>query len=105
MSRAPSADATISSAQRVLRVWKALRGHTHTGLSNQELAAMTGESAVNISRALATLMAEDLVVRFDNGRYAHGMATLQIAQAHANHCERLNARIIETNQRIAAGSQ
>jgi len=48
---------TINSAQRVLRVWKALRGHTLTGLSNQELAQATGESAANVSRALATLMA------------------------------------------------
>jgi len=94
---------TINSAQRVLRVWKALRGHTLTGLSNQELAELTGDSPANVSRALATLMAESLVTKFENGRYAHGIATLQIAQAHANHCERLSARIAETNQRIAAG--
>lgn len=99
-------DATpIGAAQRVLRIWKALRGHTHLGLSNQELAAMTGDSPANVSRALATLMAEDLVMKYDNGRYAHSIATLQIAQAHANHCDRLIGRITETNQRIAAGAQ
>jgi len=94
---------TITSAQRVLRVWKALRGHTLTGLSNQELAQATGESAANVSRALATLAAESLVMKLDNGRYAHGIATLQIAQAHAEHCERVNTRMAEINQRIAAG--
>lgn len=98
-------DKTINSAQRVLRIWKALRGHTLTGLSNQEIMALTDESATNVSRALATLMEEDLVIRYDNGRYAHGMATLQIAQAHANHCERTLARMTEMNQRIAAGAQ
>jgi len=95
--------ATINSAQRVLRVFKALRGHTLTGLSNQELAQATGESAANVSRAIATLMAESLVTKLDNGRYAHGIATLQIAQAHAEHCERVNTRMAEINQRIAAG--
>jgi len=95
---------TITSAQRVLRVWKALRGHTLTGLSNQELAQATGESAANVSRALATLAAESLVMKLDNGRYAHGIATLQIAQAHVNHCEQLTARLTELNQRIVAGS-
>ena len=100
-----ASDTTINSAQRVLRIWKALRGHTLTGLSNQEIAAMTGDSPANVSRALATLVAEDLVVKFENGRYAHGIATLQIAQAHADHCARLTARITEVNQRIAAGAQ
>jgi len=95
---------TINSAQRVLRVWKALRGHTLTGLSNQELVAKTGESAANVSRALATLMAEALVMKLDNGRYAHGVATLQIAQAHVNHCEQLTTRMTELNQRIVAGT-
>jgi len=94
---------TINSAQRVLRVWKALRGHTLTGLSNQELATMTGESAANVSRALATLAAESLVSKLDNGRYAHSIATLQIAQAHAEHCERVTARIAQINQNIVAG--
>jgi len=94
---------TINSAQRVLRVFKALRGHTLTGLSNQELATMTGESAANVSRALATLAAESLVSKLDNGRYAHSIATLQIAQAHAEHCERVTTRIAQINQNIAAG--
>ncbi|CUI61273.1 MULTISPECIES: helix-turn-helix domain-containing protein [Achromobacter] len=98
-------EAPINSAQRVLRIWKALRGHTLTGLSNQEIAAMTGESPTNVTRALATLMTEDLVTKYENGRYAHGMATLQFAQAHADHCARMSARITEINQRIAAGTQ
>jgi len=50
-------------------------------------------------------MAEGLVIKYDNGRYAHGIATLQIAQAHANHCDQLTTRMAEVNQRIAAGAQ
>jgi len=96
--------ATINSAQRVLRVFKALKGHTLTGLSNQELAQATGESAANVSRAVATLMAESLVAKLDNGRYAHSIATLQMAQAHAEHCGRVTTRMAEINQRIAAGA-
>ncbi|MPT37556.1 MAG: IclR family transcriptional regulator, partial [Achromobacter sp.] len=77
---------TINSAQRVLRIMKALRGRRLNGISNQELAAMTGESPTNVTRALATLMAEDFAVKFDNGLYAPGIALLQIAQAHAEEC-------------------
>ncbi|MGE8612785.1 MAG: helix-turn-helix domain-containing protein [Achromobacter veterisilvae] len=98
-------EAPINSAQRVLRILKALRGHTLTGLSNQEIAAMTGESPTNVTRALATLMVEDLVVKYESGRYAHGVAMLQIAQAHVDHCARMTSRITEINQRIAAGVQ
>lgn len=100
-----SRTAVCSSAQRVLRIWKALRGHTMTGLSNQEIAQRASESPANVTRALATLMAEGLVIKYDNGRYAHGIATLQIAQAHANHCDQLTTRMAEVNQRIAAGAQ
>ena len=71
-----SKETTINSAQRCAS-GKPCAG-IPTGLSNQELAAMTGESPTSVSRALATLMTEDLVVRFENGRYAHGIATLQL---------------------------
>ncbi|MGX9692947.1 helix-turn-helix domain-containing protein [Achromobacter anxifer] len=94
-----------TAAQRVLRVWKALRGHTMTGLSNQEIAHLTGESPAYVTRCLVTLVEEGLVTKYENGRYAHGIATLQIAQAHANHCDQLMSRIAETNQRIAAGAR
>lgn len=92
------------SARRALRVLKALRGHTHTGLANVELAQALDESAVNICRALEALEAEGLATKLANGRWAHSVALLQIAQAHAEHTARLTARISETNARIAAGA-
>ncbi|WP_448092467.1 helix-turn-helix domain-containing protein [Pseudomonas lini] len=95
---------TVSAAARVLRALKALKGHTVTGLSNTELAHLTQDSPSNISRAMQTLVEEGLVVKLDNGRFAHSVGMLQIAQAHAEHMARLQGRMQEINQRIAAGS-
>ena len=44
------------------------------------------------------------VVKLDNGHFAHSIQTLQIAQAHAEHCALMQQRMAEINQRIAAGS-
>jgi DNA-binding IclR family transcriptional regulator len=95
---------TASGAARVLGVLKALKGYTVTGLSNTELAQLTKDSPSNITRAMQTLIEEGLAVKLDNGRFAHSVAMLQIAQAHAEHMARLTQRMQEINQRIAAGS-
>lgn len=95
---------TVSAAARVLRVLKALKGHTVTGLSNNDLAQLTQDSPSNITRAMQTLIEEGLAVKLDNGRFAHSVGLLQIAQAHAEHMARLTNRMQEINQRIAAGS-
>lgn len=95
---------TVSAAARVLRVLKALKGHTVTGLSNTELAHLTQDSPSNITRAMQTLIEEGLAVKLDNGRFAHSVGVLQIAQAHAEHMARLTNRMQEINRRIAAGS-
>lgn len=95
---------TVSAAARVLRVLKALKGHTVTGLSNVELVQLTQDSPSNITRAMQTLIEEGLAVKLDNGRFAHSVGVLQIAQAHAEHMARLTNRMQEINQRIAAGS-
>ena len=92
------------SAQRALRILKALRGATFTGISNSEIAKSLGLSPSNVSRSLEVLIEEGFVIRLDNGRYAHSVSLLQIAQAHADHTLRLQARMSETAQRIAAGA-
>ncbi|MFL1515269.1 IclR family transcriptional regulator [Pseudomonas prosekii] len=94
----------VSAGARVLRVFKALKGHTVTGLSNTELAYLTQDSPSNITRAMRTLIDEGLALKLDNGRFAHSVGVLQIAQAHAEHMVRLTERMQEINQRIAAGS-
>ncbi|NCG55231.1 helix-turn-helix domain-containing protein [Serratia fonticola] len=96
---------TSSSALRTLRVLIALKGHTHTGLSNGELAKALNVSPANISRDLSSLVEVGLAIKLDNGRFAHSVQMLQIATAHAEHVARLQARMDETNQRILAGSR
>lgn len=95
---------SISSARRALRVLKALRGHTITGLANKDIAEGLGESPVNISRALAELEAEGLATKLDNGRWAHSVAMLQIATAHTTHMANLQDRMTEINRRVAVGA-
>lgn len=94
---------TFGSARRVLRVVRAMRGATHTGVSNTDLATTLNESPSNVTRALQVLVDEGFATKLDNGRYAHSIALLQIAQAHVDHTARLTARMTETAQRIAAG--
>lgn len=95
---------TISSARRAMRVLKVLKGHAITGLANKDIAEALGESPVNVTRALAELEAEGLVAKLDNGRFAHSVAMLQIAQAHVNHMANLQDRMTEMTRRIAAGA-
>lgn len=95
---------TNASAMKVLKVFKALRGHTLHGLSNGELASGLRESPSTVTRALHTLIAEGLVQKLDSGRYAHSVQTLQIAQAHANEMATATNRIAEINARVAAGA-
>ncbi|HEY0286278.1 MAG TPA: helix-turn-helix domain-containing protein [Pseudomonas sp.] len=92
------------SAMRVLRVMKALKGHSLQGLANNELARALNESPANINRCLNTLIEAGLAVRLDTGRFAPGMQLLQIAQAHANEMATAQNRINEINQRVLAGS-
>lgn len=96
---------SVSAPVRVLRLLKALKGHTVTGLSNSELAFLTQDSPSNVTRAMQMLIEEGLALKLDNGRFAHSVGVLQIAQAHAEHMDRLTGRMQEINQRIAAGSQ
>lgn len=96
---------TFTSATRVLRVLKALKGCSLNGLSNTELAQRTGDSPSNITRAVQTLIDEGLAVKLDTGRFAPGVALLQIAQAHAEEMARMQNRINEINQRVLSGAR
>lgn len=95
---------TSDSGARILRVLKALKGYSLTGISNGELAKGLGESPSAINRAVNTLIAEGLAVKLDNGRFAPSVALLQIAQAHANEMNTAQHRINEINQRVLAGA-
>lgn len=97
-------DRRNNNAARVLRVLIALRGHTLHGLSNGELAKALNESPANITRYCDTLIDAGLATRLDTGRFAPGIALLQIAQAHANEMANAQHRINEINQRVLAGA-
>lgn len=95
---------TSATGGRVLRVFKALRGHSLTGLSNGDLAKALGESPATINRCMNTLIAEGMATKLDTGRFALSIAVLQIAQAHANEMAMAQGRINEINQRVLAGA-
>ena len=59
----------IKSAEKVLKVLKALRGHSLQGISNQDLAQQLNESPAQIHRALQTLIAEGLARQEENGLF------------------------------------
>lgn len=92
---------TVKSAEKVLKVLKALRGHSLQGLSNQELSRQLNESPSQIYRALQTLIAEGLVKKEENDLYTLGTAIVQIAKAHDSEIERAKARIAEIEQRTS----
>ena len=94
---------TWTSATHVLRVLKALKGHALTGISNKQLSTSLGIDSSLVSMALSTLESEGLAVQLENGRYAHSIEMLQIAQAHTEHVARMQDRIDAINTRIAAG--
>lgn len=94
-----------NSAQRVLRVLKALRGHSLDGISNLELSKQLGESPVNITRSLQDLIEEGLATKKDDGRYCLAVMVLQIAVAHFEECERATNRVHELKQRVNSGSK
>jgi DNA-binding IclR family transcriptional regulator len=94
-----------NSAARVLRVMKALKGHSLDGISNGELAKALNESPSAITRALQIMIEENMAIKLDNGRFALSVAALQIAQAHTNELARANQRIAELSQRVSAGSR
>lgn len=90
---------TINSAGKVLRVLKALRGHSLNGIGVKQIADQVGQSPSQVHRALQTLVAEGLVRQDDNGNYTLGTALLQIAKAHDHEIQRAEARIAELKQR------
>ena len=89
-----------SKGTRVLKVFKALEAHPIIGVSNKEIADGLGISPAYVSRDLDDLIAEGLVVKLDNGRYAYSVKTLQIAEQFRRQHEGIKAKMDELNQRV-----
>lgn len=92
---------TVKSAEKVLKVLKALRGHGLQGASNRELAKALDESPSQITRALQTLVAEGFAKKDENDLYTLGTSIIQIAKTHFAEVERAKARIAEIEQRTS----
>lgn len=90
---------TVKSASKVLKVLKAMRGHSLSGVTNQKLSQQLGEPPATITRALQTLVEEGLAKQEDDGTYTLSAAFVQMAKAHATEVDRAKARIAEFEQR------
>lgn len=92
--------ATSKKAQRLLRVFLAMDAHPVIGISNKELSDGLGLTPSQVSRDIDDLVASGLVIMLENGNYAYGIKTLQIAERFRKQQERLNARLQELENRI-----
>ncbi len=91
--------AVSKKAQRLLRVFLAMDAHPIIGISNKELSDGLGLTATQVSRDLEDLVAAGLAVRLDNGNYAYGVRTLQIAERFRRQQEDLQRRLAEVLKR------
>lgn len=92
--------ATSKKAQRLLRVFLAMDAHPVIGISNKELSDGLGLTPSQVSRDIDDLVASGLVIKLENGNYAYGIKTLQIAERFRKQQERLNERLQELENRI-----
>lgn len=90
----------MNSATRVLRIIKVMQHRSYLGMSNKEIAEAIGESAVNVSRALAVLIAEGFVHKLTTNDFAFTPFFAQIATKHLAEIDFNIQRAEETKQRI-----
>ncbi|HGH6738015.1 TPA: DNA-binding protein [Neisseria meningitidis] len=86
--------------QRLLRVFIALDEHPIIGLSNKDLSVGLGLKPSQVSRDIDDLVASGLVIKLENGNYAYGIKTLQIAERFRQQHERLQSKIAEIGKRV-----
>ena len=91
---------TVKSAEKVLRVLFALRGHYLFGLTNKQLAESLNESPWPITPSLQTLEADGWAEKRDNGNYAPSIKAVRFATACKEEHDRVQARIAEYQQRL-----
>ncbi|WP_419853004.1 helix-turn-helix domain-containing protein [Actinobacillus pleuropneumoniae] len=94
----------LNTTQRALRILKALKGRSLTGLTNKELCEAIGETPVNVTRAIAFLESEGFVQRLDTGAYALSVQCLQIAVTYYREMQKQREHIDFIDQRVQAGS-
>ena len=87
----------LNGTRRALRIIKALKGKSTSGVSNKALAEALDESPVNI----AILVDEGFVTRLDNGLYALSIQLTQIAMSHLSEIDKAQSRLDQLKQRSA----
>lgn len=93
---------TVKSAEKVLKVLYALRGHYVLGRSNKDLSESLQETPSTITRALQTLEADGWAEKRDSGNYAPSFKTIKFSTACKEEHDRTEARLAEYKQRLAA---
>lgn len=93
-------DNKITSAERVLRVLKAMQNNSYLGMTNKEIADTTNDTAVNVSRALTALISEGLVIKLESDRFGYTPLFAQIATRHMAQIDQNIQRAEEAKQRI-----
>lgn len=88
------------ATKRALKIIKAMRSATFSGISVTELSKAINTSAANICRDLDDLVSEGMVEKRDDGRYQLSVALLQIATAYQTDYNRMANRLAEINNRI-----
>lgn len=86
---------SIKSAEKVLVVLKALRGHSLTGVSLSQLATKLNETPSQVHRALQTLINQSFVRKDEHDLYYLSIAFVSIAKAHDKELQLAQARIDE----------
>ncbi|AAP96320.1 IclR family transcriptional regulator [[Haemophilus] ducreyi] len=94
----------LNTTQRALRILKALKGRSLTGLTNKELCEAIGETPVNVTRAIAFLEAEGFVQRLNTGAYGLSYQILQIAVSHETEMQKASERLAQVRARVQAGA-
>lgn len=88
------------ATKRALKIIKAMRSATFSGISVSELAQAINTSSVNVCRDLDDLVSEGMVEKRDDGRYQLSVTLLQIATAYQTDYNRMASRLAEINNRI-----
>lgn len=93
---------TVKSGNKILKVLKALKGHSLKGATISSLTKKLNENPAQMHRALQTLVSEGLASQMDDGSYALGRELVAIAHAHSEEISRAQAHISEHVQRVSA---
>ena len=95
---------TIEAAAKALRAAKLLASRPVVGVSNLEVAKALDITARNVTRLMATLVAEGYAAKGEDGRFTPTVQFLAMNAACSAELERTMSRTNEIRQRITAAA-